>query len=113
MHDLSRTEHVAGRCEADLDIAESQGLAVARRLQLSAGILAVTRAHDRERPLGREHARIPRPGMVAVAMRDHRPGRGSRGIDEEVAGFDVEPLRGRPNPALGTHAWAPGKQDGA
>ncbi len=100
-HCLRRAEDVAGRREADLDVADPHALAVFQRLLVGIGHVLETRAHDRQRFGRGQRLAMARPRMVAVAMRDHRARHGEGRIDIEIARFAIEAARRRIEPRTG------------
>ncbi len=91
-HRLGRAQDVAGGRQADLDIVAAERLAVAHRLGSAAEVLAVAGGHDLQRLGGGDHHAVAGPGMVGVAVGDHRPIHRPHRVDEEIAGGAVEPL---------------------
>ena len=87
--------------EAEGDAADQALLAIGEGLEGSAGCLAKADAHDAERLRRRQDGGIVRPGMVAMAMGDDGALDGAGGIDEEIAGGAIEPLRTRKQPGRG------------
>ena len=97
-HDLCRTEDMAGRHQAHLDVADLHALAVFQRLLRGVGHVLEAGAHDRQR-LGRgQRAAMAGPGMVAMAMGDHGAGHRHGGVDIEVARLTIEAARRRIEP---------------
>ena len=100
-HGLRGAQDMAGRHEAHLDIADLHGLAVFQRLLGGVGHVLEAGAHDGQR-LGRgEHTSVARPGMIAMAVRDHRAGDRDRRIDVEIAGRAIEAAWSRIEPGAG------------
>src|SRR5689334_22635455 len=67
-HDLRRTEDVAGRNQAYLDLADPHAFAVSQGLLLGVGHILETRPHDGERLGGGKRMAVARSGVVAMAM---------------------------------------------
>ncbi len=84
---------MSGRDQAHLDPVAGDSLAIFQRLAMPAEVRAIARLHDRQ-GLGRGHHRaVAGAGVVGVAVGDDRPLHRPHGIDEEVSGGAVEPLR--------------------
>jgi hypothetical protein len=93
---------VAGRQEAQIDIADAQGFAVAERLLSIAGTPGPhAHGHDGQRLCRGENGGVAWPGVVGVSVGDDGPRDGTRRVDEEVAGPAIEPLSSNAEPGVG------------
>ena len=93
--DLRRAEHMAGRMERDLRLAELQRVAVANRLRGAGEILAVAQAHHVERLLRRQHRAVAGARVIGMAVRDQRPVDRPHRIDVESADLAAQAGRRR------------------
>ncbi len=91
-HRLGRAQHVTGRRQADLDPVAGQAFAIGDRLGRAAVVLAIAGGHDLKRLGGGDHHPVAGPGMVGMAMGDHRALHRPHRVDEEIAGRAVKPL---------------------
>jgi hypothetical protein len=107
-HHLGGAEDVAGRHQAQGDAVDVARLAVGQRVEAAARLVAVAGAHDLERVGRGEHGGVVGPGVVGVAMGDHRAVDGALRIDVELARGAVEALGRRVQPGR----WMAGARHG-
>ena len=89
---------MAGRRQANIDLAETHGFAISQGLLRGIRHILEAGAHDGE-SFGRgERRAVARPGMVAVPMGDHGARDRHRRIDVKVSGLAVEAARRRIEP---------------
>ena len=94
-HDLRRSQHMARRHEADLDVAQPDRLAIRHRL---ARLRPVARFHDRQRLGRRPHPPVAAARMVGMAVGDERAGARLGRVDPRVGGRHVDAVRVRLQP---------------
>ena len=94
-HDLRRSQHMAGGDEADVDLADADGLAISDRV---GRLLAVANVHDRQRLGRRPHRAMAAARVIGMAVGDQRLVVGLRGIDPRIGGFDIDAFGKRLDP---------------
>ena len=101
---LGAAEDVAGGVQAEFGTAQFQRFAVGEFvLHFFCVFLAVAGAHDGE-GFGRGiHRAMPRAGVVGVAVGNHRPLHGARGVDVEIAGLAIWALGANLDPLPRMH----------
>src|SRR4030095_1233470 len=93
---LRRSQHMAGGDEANIHLADPDGLAIA---DLGAPLLAVARVHDRQSLGRRPHLAMAAAGMVGMAVGDQRAILRPRRIDPGVRRLHVNGFGKRLDPA--------------
>ena len=88
---LRAAEHMSGGEQRYGHVADADLLAIGGGLT-AFGRRAKPRRHERERLARRQHMRVPRPGMVGMAVRDDRALGAAIGVDVEAAWPAIEPL---------------------
>ena len=92
---------MAGRRQADVDVAETDGFAVGQRLLRGIRHILEAGAHDGERFGRGEGGTMARPGMITMSVRDECTRNRHGGIDIEVARLAVEAAGRRIEPRAG------------
>jgi hypothetical protein len=100
-HCLRRSQDVAGRREAHIDLADPYAFAIFQRLLVGIGHILEACAHDRQRFGSGQCRTMAGPRMVAMAVRDHGARHGDGRIDIEIAGLAIEAARRRIEPGAG------------
>ncbi len=76
--------------EFDFDVAEPDLFAVANSLRAAGKIVAIAQPHHVERFLRGEYGAMAGPGVVGMAVRDHRPLDRPHRVDMEAARLAAE-----------------------
>ena len=99
--DLGRAEHVPGRRQPDADAVLRHLLAGADRLlRVARPALAHARPHDGQRLGRRQDGAVAGPGVVGMAVGDHRAFHRAHRVDGEAAGQAVQALGRDPEPGF-------------
>ena len=89
--DLRRSEHMPGRPQPEADAVDGQLLAIGQDLLRQARPpLPQPSGHDGEGLARGEHMPVAGPGVIGMAVADHRTVHGAGRIDEEAAGLAME-----------------------
>src|SRR5262249_10120434 len=72
-------------------------------LYLAGKVLAIAQGHQVQGLAGGEHLPMAWPGMVRMAVGDHRPRHGAGGVDIEISDGAVEPSGRGPQEGFRTH----------
>ena len=81
---------MAGGMEFHLDVAEPDLLAIGDRLRTAGEIVAIAQPHHVEGLLGGQHRAMAGPGVVGMAMGDHRALDRPDRIDMKPAGLAAQ-----------------------
>jgi hypothetical protein len=99
-HRLGAAQHMPRRGQPEPHAADIDRRIIRQRLAGFGSAVAIARIHDGERFGRGQNMPIARPRVVGVPVGDDGAVDAAHRIDEEIAGFDVEPLRAYPNPAF-------------
>ena len=101
--DLRGAQHMAGRMQADHNLAERHPLAIGDRLRRAREMFAIAQAHDPKRLRGGEHRAMACARVIGLAMGDERPLHRPQGIDMKIACAAIEPRRREGENVVGRH----------
>ncbi len=87
---LRAAQHMPGRFESHRHVADRDRLAITRRLQRTAGGVAITLPHDRDGFAGGQHSLVAGTRVIAMPMRHDCPRHRPHRIDIKIAGVAIE-----------------------
>ena len=98
-HHLRAAQHVPGRRQAHIHVADAQGFPRRQRLLPRAGLARPhAHIHQRQRLTRGQHGVVAGPRVVGMGVRDHSPRHRAHRVDVEVARLAIQAFRADAEP---------------